>query len=137
MEIFLVQTLVVALLLLLIARVVRGIEVDGFGQALLAGLILGLVNALVRPVLVFLTLPVTILTLGLFLLVINALMLRLTAAVVPGMHVKGFDAEARTRDPLLKRQMLYLLSYRIIFFGGAKLLTIFKITIIYLKKYFF
>lgn len=92
MEIFLVQTFVVALLLLLVARVVRGIEVDGFGQALLAGLILGLVNALIRPVLVFLTLPVTILTLGLFLLVINALMLRLTAAVVPGMHVKGFGS---------------------------------------------
>jgi len=54
--------------------------------------VLGIVNALIRPLLVFLTLPITILTLGLFLLVINALLLKLAAALVPGFRVRGFGA---------------------------------------------
>lgn len=92
MEIFIVQTVVVGLLLYVVARLVPGMEVDGVGHALLAGLVLGIVNALIRPLLVFLTLPITILTLGLFLLVINALLLRLAAAPVPGFRVRGFGA---------------------------------------------
>jgi putative membrane protein len=66
------------------------IRVDGFGAALIAAFLLGIVNAIVRPILVLLTLPLTILTLGLFLLVINGLLLGLVAALVPGFHVNGF-----------------------------------------------
>ena len=81
-----------ALLLMLVASVVDGIKVSGGLSALLAALVLGLVNALVKPLVVLLTLPVTILTLGLFLFVINALMLMLTSALVPGFKVRGFTA---------------------------------------------
>jgi len=92
MEIFIVQTVVVGLLLYVVAKLVPGMEIDGVGHALLAGLVLGIVNALIKPLLVFLTLPITILTLGLFLLVINALLLKLAAALVPGFHVRSFGA---------------------------------------------
>lgn len=81
---------VTALLLILVSRVVSGIKIDNEISALLAALVLGLVNALVKPLVLLLTLPVTILTLGLFLFVINALMLLLTSALVPGMKVQGF-----------------------------------------------
>ncbi len=92
MEVFIIQAVVVGLLLYLVAKIVPGIEIDGCGYALLAGLVLGIVNALVRPLLVLLTLPITVLTLGLFLLVINALMLMLAAALAPGFRVRGFGA---------------------------------------------
>jgi len=88
----LVHLLVSALLLWLVSRLVPGIHVAGFGTALLAALVLGMVNFLVRPILVIVTLPITILTLGLFLFVINALMLMLTGAIVPGFKVAGFVA---------------------------------------------
>jgi putative membrane protein len=68
----------------------RVIRVEGFWAALVAAFVLGIINAILRPVLVFLTLPVTILTLGLFLLVINGLLLLLVAALVPGFQVNGF-----------------------------------------------
>lgn len=90
MELFVIRLLIMAALLLVVARLVPGIELSGFGHALVASLVLGLVNVLVRPLLIFLTLPLTILTLGLFLLVINALMLRLVAALVSGFEVRGF-----------------------------------------------
>lgn len=90
MEAFLVHVVIVGLLLWVVARIVPGVEVDGVGHALVAGLVLGVINALVKPLLVILTLPITILTLGLFLLVINALLLRLAAALVPGFRVDGF-----------------------------------------------
>ena len=66
------------------------IRVDGFMAALVAAFLLGIVNAIVRPILVLLTLPITIVTLGLFLLVINGLMLWLVSAVVRGFYVSGF-----------------------------------------------
>jgi putative membrane protein len=66
------------------------IQVEGFGAALIAALVLGIINAVIRPILVLLTFPVTFLTLGLFLLVINALMLWLAATIVPGFKVNGF-----------------------------------------------
>jgi len=68
----------------------RVIRVEGFWAALVAAFVLGIINAILRPVLVFFTLPVTILTLGLFLLVINGLLLLLVAALVPGFQVNGF-----------------------------------------------
>lgn len=76
----------------LAAALVSGIYVSGFGTVLLAAIILGLVNAFVRPVFVLLTLPLTVITLGLFLLVINAILLGLVAIVLPGMVVHGFWA---------------------------------------------
>jgi putative membrane protein len=87
---FLVHLILTAALLLVVARVVSGVQVQGWGPALLAALLLGVVNAIVRPLMVFLTFPLTILTLGLFLFVINALMLWLTAALVPGFRITGF-----------------------------------------------
>ena len=76
--------------LLLIAYLVPGFTVAGFGSAILAALILGLVNALIRPILVILTLPISILTLGLFLIVVNGLMLWLTATLLPGFTIDSF-----------------------------------------------
>lgn len=89
---FLLQLLLSAGVLLLVANFVSGFEIKGFRHALLGALVLGLVNALVRPLIVLLTLPITVLTLGLFLLVINALMLMLASAMVPGVRVRSFGA---------------------------------------------
>jgi len=66
------------------------IRVDGFLAALVAAFLLGIVNTILRPVLVFLTFPITLVTLGLFLLVINGLMLWLVSALVKGFYVSGF-----------------------------------------------
>jgi putative membrane protein len=66
------------------------IWVDGFFAALVAAFLLGIVNTIIRPILVLLTLPLTLLTLGLFLLIINGLMLWLVSALVSGFHVSGF-----------------------------------------------
>jgi putative membrane protein len=66
------------------------VSVDGVLAALAAAFVLGLVNAIVRPLFVLLTLPVTVVTLGAFLLVINGLLLWLVTAIVPGFHVNGF-----------------------------------------------
>lgn len=90
MEYFLIQAVVVGLLLYIVAGIVPGIESKGCLSAILAGLVLGVVNALLKPLLVLLTLPITVLTLGLFLLVVNALLLWLTGALVPGFRVRGF-----------------------------------------------
>jgi putative membrane protein len=86
---FLIHLVVTALLLLVVAYVVPGVQVEGMKSALIAALILGVVNALVRPLVVFLTIPITILTLGLSLLAINALMFLLTSKLVPGFRVEG------------------------------------------------
>ncbi len=88
----LVRWLLLAAALLLVAQIYPGVQVAGFGAAMVAALVIGLLNALVRPILVLLTLPVTILTLGLFLFVINALMFYFAAAVLEGFHVDGFAA---------------------------------------------
>jgi putative membrane protein len=78
--------------LLLVAYLYPGVQVAGFGSALAAALVLGLVNAVIRPILVILTLPVTVLTLGLFLFVINALLFWLAATIVGGFAVNGFGS---------------------------------------------
>jgi putative membrane protein len=82
--------LVMACAFVTLSRVLPGFHVDGWGPALLASLVLGLANAVVKPVLFVLTLPLTIVTLGFFLLVLNALMLWLTDVLVPGFSVRGF-----------------------------------------------
>ncbi|HXF78803.1 MAG TPA: phage holin family protein [Usitatibacter sp.] len=84
--------LINALALLAVAYLDPGVQVASLGAALVAALVLGFVNMLVRPLVVILTLPVTILTLGLFLFVINALLFWLVAEVVHGFTVAGFGA---------------------------------------------
>ena len=78
------------LALLLAAHVVPGIRLESLVSAVVAALALGLINAVVRPVLVVLTFPITLLTLGLFLLVLNAFCLWLVSVLVSGFHVAGF-----------------------------------------------
>ena len=79
-----------ALSLMIVAHVISGFTVRSFGSALLASLVIGLVNATVGIILKLITLPLTIVTFGLFLFVVNALMLMLAASVVPGFRVEGF-----------------------------------------------
>ncbi len=87
-----VRWLLLAAALLLVAHLYPGVEVRSFGSALLAAFVLGLLNTLLRPILVLLTLPVTLLTLGLFLFVINAAMFYLAAHLLDGLTVHGFGA---------------------------------------------
>ncbi len=87
-----VRWLLLAAALLLVAQLYSGVQVRGFGAALIAALVIGLLNALVRPVLVLLTFPVTLITLGLFLFVINALMFYAAASLLEGFGVAGFGA---------------------------------------------
>jgi putative membrane protein len=79
-----------ALALLAVTYLVPSIQVSGFGSALIAALVLGLINTLVRPVLAILTLPITLLTLGVFYLVLNGLLFWLAGALLPGFEVRGF-----------------------------------------------
>lgn len=87
---FLLRVIVNALAIMLAASIVPGIRVDGLVAALVGGLLLGLVNAIVRPVLIILTLPITLVTLGLFLLVLNGFCFWLVASIVKGFYVGGF-----------------------------------------------
>lgn len=81
-----------ALTLLVVAQLVPGFSIHSFWTALIVALVLGFVNATVRMILIFLTLPITILTLGLFTFVINALMILLVSSVVKGFDVASFTA---------------------------------------------
>ena len=85
-----IRWLVSAAALYLTSLIVRGIEVHGVGSLLFAAATIGILNALVRPVILLLTLPLNILTLGLFTLVVNAAMLKLASEVVRGFEVHGF-----------------------------------------------
>lgn len=78
--------------LLVVAYVVPGFEVDSFWYALIASVVLGLVNAVIKPILILFTLPITILTLGLFTFIINAVLIWVVASFVPGFAVDGFVA---------------------------------------------
>lgn len=82
--------LVCALALWIVAQIIPGIEVRGFGSAMIATVIIGLVNAVIGPVAKFLSFPFILLTLGLFLLIINAALLGLAALFTPGFRVRGF-----------------------------------------------
>jgi putative membrane protein len=87
---FLVRLILNGLAIIIAAWLLPGIHITSPLSALLAGVILGFVNAIVRPVLFFLTLPLTLLTLGLFIFVLNAICFGLTAWLVPGFSVDGF-----------------------------------------------
>ena len=89
---FILRAVIAALGLWLASRWVTGISIANIETLLLAGALLGIVNAIVRPIAIVLTLPITLITLGLFLLVINAGMLALVAWLLPGFHLAGFRA---------------------------------------------
>lgn len=88
----LLRLLLNALAVILVSYIVPEVQVSGFFTALIAAFVIGLVNAVIRPVLLLLSLPINILTLGLFTLVINALMFWLASALVPGFRVTSFGA---------------------------------------------
>ena len=90
MTAFIVRWLVTTVAVLVAAHIIGGIGYDSIGALLGASLLLGIINAFVRPVLLLLSLPWIILTMGLFILVINALLLLLVSAVIPQFHVAGF-----------------------------------------------
>lgn len=89
---FVLRLLLNAVAIMAAAWLVPGVSLTGLWPALLAGALLGLVNASIRPVLILLTLPFTLLTLGLFIFVVNAICFGLTAALVPGFDLSGFGA---------------------------------------------
>lgn len=90
MRAFLVHWLIIAAALWVTAYILPGVAVESTRALAVGAIVLGLVNALIRPILTILTLPITILTLGLFYLVVNGLTFLLAAKIVPGFHVSGF-----------------------------------------------
>ncbi len=86
---FVLRACIAALGFWLATRLVSGIRIDDATTVVLAGLLLGVMNAIVRPIVIILTLPITILTLGLFLLVVNTAMVGLVAWILPGFHIPG------------------------------------------------
>ena len=101
----LIRWMLSALALVLTSKIVPGIAFNDMTALLIAAIVLGLVNAIVRPILVFFTLPITLLTLGLFLLVVNAITFGLAAWLVPGFSVNGF------MPALLGSIVMAILSY--------------------------
>jgi putative membrane protein len=85
-----IRWLVLTLSILAAAYLFEGIEVSSFSSAFFAAAVLGILNAFFRPILILLTLPINLLTLGLFTFVVNALMLMLTSSIISGFHVQGF-----------------------------------------------
>lgn len=86
----LINLIVSGLAVLISAYILPGVKVDSYFTAVVVAVILGLVNALLKPILIIITLPINILTLGLFTFVINALLIQFVATVVPGFIVSGF-----------------------------------------------
>lgn len=89
---FVIRLLITAFGLWIASAIVPGMEIHGVGTLLAAALLLGVVNAVVRPIIVLLTLPITVVTLGVFLLVVNAAMLALVATLLEGFTLSGFFA---------------------------------------------
>ena len=92
MQGLLLRWLILTAAILIAAYLFPGIEVSGFGSALFAALVLGILNAIFRPILLILTLPINVLTLGLFTFVINAVLLMMTSGVIGGLQVAGFGS---------------------------------------------
>ena len=86
---FIVHMLASAAMIMVVAHVVPGVKVSSYGAAIVAALVLGVVNAVVKPIAVVLSLPFIFLTLGLFLVPLNALLLKLVAALTPGFKIEG------------------------------------------------
>jgi putative membrane protein len=89
MTAFIITAIVTAISLLIISKLPLGIEIDGIGKALIGALVFGVLNAFVKPILFWLTLPISILTLGLFTLVLNAIVFALAAWLVDGFELRG------------------------------------------------
>jgi putative membrane protein len=87
---FLMHWLITTLAVIICAYLLPGVTISGFAPALVTALVLGILNTFIKPVLILLTLPLTLITLGLFTLVINALLILLTSAIVPGFDVRNF-----------------------------------------------
>lgn len=87
---FVAQTIILTLAVIIAAKLMPGVSMNNVWTALLTGLVIALLNRFLRPVLIFLTLPFTAITLGLFLFVINAVIILLAGAIVPGFTVEGF-----------------------------------------------
>ena len=87
---FLINWIVSTLAIIITGYLLPGVKIEGFFVALVTALVLGLLNAVVKPILFILTLPINILTLGLFTFVLNALIIMLVSAIVPGFKVNGF-----------------------------------------------
>jgi len=92
MSVLLLRWVLNTIALLVVTRIVPGIAIDTLYHAFMAALVLGLVNALIRPILFVLTLPVTIMTLGFFVLILNALMILFAGSIVKGFSVAGFGS---------------------------------------------
>ncbi len=103
-----------ALALWIVSVLVAGIHADSVFATLVAALVLGVLNALVRPILLLLTLPINVMTLGLFTFVVNALMLELTASVVKGFYVDGFGSA------LVGALLLSIVSFVLSLFVGGR-----------------
>jgi len=86
----LIRLLVTGIIVLLLANLLPGVQVESYLSAVIVAVVLGILNVILKPILVILTLPVTILTFGLFLLVINALIILLASNLIGGFHVDGF-----------------------------------------------
>jgi putative membrane protein len=86
---FVIRLLITALGLWVADRLLPGIEITGTGSLIVSALLLGLVNAVIRPIILILTLPLTVLTLGLFILIVNGISLGIAAWLVPGFHIAG------------------------------------------------
>ncbi len=87
---WIVSLLVSAIVLIIVSKIVSGFEVDGFGPAIIAAIVIGIVNAILGPIFRFLTFPFFILTLGLFRFVVNAVLLLIASKIVPGFKIHGF-----------------------------------------------
>jgi putative membrane protein len=87
---FLIRWLILTVAIIVASYLLEGIHISGFFSAFFAAAALGILNALFRPILILLTLPINILTLGLFTFIINALMLKMASGVIPGFEVHGF-----------------------------------------------
>ena len=86
------RLLLTSLTILAVPYVVSGVQVDGFGTALLAAFLLGILNVTVKPILILFTLPLTLVTLGFFLLVVNAIVFQVLGGLLPGLHFDSFGA---------------------------------------------
>lgn len=90
MTTYLIHWLLATLVLIVTAHIVPGMKINSLPAALFAAIVVGIVNIIVWPVLAFITLPLTIITFGLFLLVVNGIALKIAAALSPGFSIKGF-----------------------------------------------
>ena len=92
MLMILLRILLNALVIFAVSHMIRGVAIKGYGTAVVVSVVLGFLNILVRPLLILLTLPITVLTLGLFIFVLNALLLWFVSSIVPGFEIQTFSA---------------------------------------------